>query len=196
MANTDGPLDSLWQEEERARGAIHFSVVSFYIYESGGTTHAVAIALMNLLLTIAKVISQYWFVWWIAESFSLAQGSYMGVFLGLTLLQGTLTAIVGITLVRSSLRAAKRVHERILSNLVGAPLWFFQQSPTGRTLNRMSRDLDSMDSRLRNAIDGLFSVNTTTLASVAIVASSGVYLLGAVVPFLLLVGWRLQRFRG
>ncbi len=162
---------------------------------SGGATHAIAVALMTCLLTAAKVVSQYWFVWWIADSLGLAQGQYMGFFLGLTLLQGVVTAAVGITLVGSSLRAARRVHERILGNLVGAPLWFFQQNPTGRVLNRLSRDLDAMDSRLMNAIDGLLAAGTTMLASVAIVASSGVYLFGAVVPFLLMVGWCLQRFR-
>ncbi|KAJ6785291.1 hypothetical protein PWT90_01091 [Aphanocladium album] len=191
----DSPLDSFWQEEERARGAVDFSVIKFYIRESGGTTHAIAVALMTCLLTAAKVVSQYWFVWWIANSFGLTQGQYMGIFLCLTLLQGVVTAAVGITLVGSSLRAARRVHERILSNLIGAPLWFFQQNPTGRILNRMSRDLDSMDSRLMNAIDGLLAAGTTMLASVAIVASSGVFLFGAVVPFLLIVGWCLQRFR-
>ncbi|OAQ95919.1 hypothetical protein LLEC1_04564 [Akanthomyces lecanii] len=195
ITDSAGAFDSFWQEVERARGAVNFSVVSFYIRESGGTAHAVAIALMTCLLTAAKVVSQYWFVWWIADSFNLAQGQYMGIFLGLTLLQGVVTAAVGITLVGSSLRAAKRVHERILSNLVGAPLWFFQQNPIGRILNRMSRDLDSMDSRLMNAIDGLLAAGTTMLASVAIVASSGVYLFGAVVPFLLIIGWCLQRFR-
>ncbi|KAJ3492703.1 hypothetical protein NLG97_g5201 [Lecanicillium saksenae] len=194
-ANDESPLDSFWQEEERARGAVQFSVISFYIRESGGTTHAVVIALMTCILTAAKVVSQYWFVWWIANSFGLTQGQYMGIFLGLTVLQGIVTAAVGITLVGSSLRVARRVHERILRNLIGAPLWFFQQNPTGRILNRMSRDLDSMDSRLMNAIDGLLAAGTTMLASVAIVASSGLYLFGAVVPFLLIVGWCLQRFR-
>ncbi|XWW96772.1 hypothetical protein V2A60_004752 [Cordyceps javanica] len=191
----DSPLDSFWQEEERARGAVRLSVFDFYIRQSGGAGYALAVALMTCLLTAAKVVSQYWFVWWIADTFGLAQGQYMGIFLGLTLLQGLVTAAVGVTLVGSSLRAARRVHERILGNLVGAPLWFFQQNPTGRILNRMSRDLDSMDSRLMNAIDGLLAAGTTMLASVAIVASSGVYLFAAVVPFLLIVGWCLQRFR-
>lgn len=194
-ASDDTPLDSFWQEEERARVAVDFSVIKFYIRSSGGTAYAFAVALMTCILTAAKVVSQYWFVWWIADSFALSQELYMGIFLSLTLLQGFVTAAVGVTLVGSSLRAARHVHEKILSNLIGAPLWFFQQNPTGRILNRLSRDLDSMDSRLMNAIDGLLAAGTTMLASVAIVASSGVYLFGAIIPFLLIVGWCLQRFR-
>ncbi|OAA66093.1 ABC transporter, transmembrane domain, type 1 [Cordyceps fumosorosea ARSEF 2679] len=166
---------SFWQEEERARGAVRFSVLDFYIRQSGGTAHAVAVAFMTCMLTAAKVVSQYWFVWWIADTFSLAQSQYMGIFLGLTLFQGF-------------------VHRRGRDN-ARAPLWFFQQNPTGRILNRMSRDLDSMDSRLMNAIDRLLAAGTTMLASVTIVASYGVYLFGAVVPLLIIVGWCLQRFR-
>ena len=187
--------EALWQEEERAHGTVNFSVIRFYIEQSGGTTYAIAVAFMTVLLTAAKVLSQYWFVWWIADTFGLSQGQYMGIFLGLTLSQGVVTATVGITLVGSSLRAAGKVHECVLGNLIGAPLWFFERNPTGRILNRMSRDLESMDIKLMNAIDGLLAAGTTMLASVAIVASSGVYLLGAVIPFLLIVGWCLQRFR-
>lgn len=87
------------------------------------------------------------------------------------------------------------MHETILSNLIAAPLWFFHQNPTGRILNRLSKDTEAMDSRIMNAVDGLLGAGTTMLASVSIVAACGVYLIVAVVPFLLVVGYCLHRFR-
>jgi ATP-binding cassette subfamily C (CFTR/MRP) protein 10 len=188
-------VDGLWEEEDRARGALQWDVAKFYVRMSGGIAQAGAVIFMVLLLTAAKVISQYWFVWWIGDSIGLSQEQYMGSFLGLTLSQGLVTAGVGLTLVASSLKAARSVHDIILRNLIAAPLWFFQQNPSGRILNRLSRDLEAMDSSITNAVDGLIAASTTMFASVTIVASSGVVVLAAVIPFLVVVGWCLQMFR-
>lgn len=93
------------------------------------------------------------------------------------------------------MRAARQVHKVIVENLMAAPLSFFQQNPTGRILNRLSRDVGAMDTDLMNAVDGLLVAGTTLFASVSIVTSSGVYLIAAVIPFLVVVGWCLQRYR-
>lgn len=208
-----GEIDGLWQQEERAHGAVQVSVAKFYIAMSGGAPYAGIVLALACILTASKVLSQYWFVWWIGDSIGLNQHEYMGSFLGLTLLQGVVTGtftsggpaaplltntnagVVGLTLVRTSMKAAQTVHETILSNLLAAPLWFFHQNPTGRILNRLSKDTEAMDSRIMNAVDGLLGAGTTMLASVSIVAASGVLLIAAVVPFLLVVGYCLHRFR-
>ncbi|KGQ04419.1 ABC transporter C family member 10 [Beauveria bassiana D1-5] len=190
-----GDIDGIWQQEERAQGAVQVVVAEFYIAMSGGGPYAGLIMAMACILTASKVLSQYWFVWWIADSIGLSQQQYMGSFLGLTLLQGLVTSVVGLTLVRTSLRAAQAVHETILSNIIAAPLWFFHQNPTGRILNRLSKDIEAMDSRIMNAVDGLLGAGTTMLASVSIVAASGVFLIAVIFPFLLVVGYCLHRFR-
>ncbi|KAM3517041.1 hypothetical protein NHJ13051_009346 [Beauveria bassiana] len=190
-----GDIDGIWQQEERAQGAVQVVVAKFYIAMSGGGPYAGLVMAMTCILTASKVLSQYWFVWWIADSIGLSQQQYMGSFLGLTLLQGLVTSVVGLTLVRTSLRAAQAVHETILSNIIAAPLWLFHQNPTGRILNRLSKDIEAMDSRIMNAVDGLLGAGTTMLASVSIVAASGVFLIAVIFPFLLVVGYCLHRFR-
>ncbi|KAM0738275.1 hypothetical protein ACQRIT_006012 [Beauveria bassiana] len=165
-----GDIDGIWQQEERARGAVQVAVAKFYIALSGGAPYAGIVVAMASILTASKVLSQYWFVWWIADSIGLSQQQYMASFKGLTLLQGVVTCVAGLTLVRTSLRAAQ-------------------------ALNRLSKDIEAMDSKIMNAVDGLLGAGTTMLASVSIVAASGVFLIAAVVPFLLLVGYCLRRFR-
>ncbi|GIL66378.1 hypothetical protein Vafri_19915, partial [Volvox africanus] len=47
-----------------------------------------------------------------------------------------------------SYRASKILHVRTLSSLMAAPLAFFEATPVGRILNRLSRDVDEMDYNL------------------------------------------------
>ncbi|GIL81581.1 hypothetical protein Vretimale_729 [Volvox reticuliferus] len=47
-----------------------------------------------------------------------------------------------------SYRASKILHVRTLSSLMAAPLVFFEATPVGRILNRLSRDVDEMDYNL------------------------------------------------
>lgn len=84
-------IENLWQEEERARGAVQWGVAKFYMHASGGPSHAAAVLIVISLLIASKVVSQYWFVWWIGDSFKLTQEQYMLSFLGLTLSQSLIT---------------------------------------------------------------------------------------------------------
>lgn len=93
MDGDAGEIGSIWQQEERAHGAVRVAVAKFYIAMSGGTPYAVIVVALACILTASKVLSQYWFVWWIADSIGLSQQQYMGSFLSLTLLQGVATGM-------------------------------------------------------------------------------------------------------
>ena len=57
-----GEIDGLWQQEERAHGAVQVSVAKFYIAMSGGAPYAGIVLALACILTASKVLSQYWFV--------------------------------------------------------------------------------------------------------------------------------------
>ncbi|KAK4209940.1 P-loop containing nucleoside triphosphate hydrolase protein [Rhypophila decipiens] len=177
----------LVEDEERAKGALKWKVLAFYTTAAGGTFQALSALTMAALLMGARITGQYWFVWWIGDSAGLAQSTYIGVYLALVVAQSTLIAALGLVLVYGSNRASRAVHDRIVENLLSAPLARFQSQPTGRILNRLGRDIGSVDSNIMNAVDGLVAAGTTLLSSLVLIAATGSFMFATVVPFLVRV---------
>lgn len=53
----------------------------------------------------------------------------------------------------SMLRAARLTHRNMLCGVMRAPQAFFESTPTGRLLNRFSKDVDAIDSHIPDNID-------------------------------------------
>lgn len=74
-----------------------------------------------------------------------------------------------ITLALGCIYTAVRMHVYLLTGVLRLPLWFFDQTPIGRILNRFSTDVDVIDTtlpqNLRSWIQQFFGVNPHSLAS-------------------------------
>ncbi|XP_049887665.1 ATP-binding cassette sub-family C member 4-like [Pectinophora gossypiella] len=75
----------------------------------------------------------------------LTNGQYLGIYGGLVL------SIIVFLLIRISIfvtmtmRASKNLHNTVFKNLIAAVMRFFDTNPSGRVLNRFSKDLGAMD---------------------------------------------------
>lgn len=61
------------------------------------------------------------------------------------------------------LRCSIKLHETIFSNLLRAPMLFFETNPTGRVLNRFTRDLGQIDQKVPPTMDDLIGVSADIL---------------------------------
>lgn len=68
---------------------------------------------------------------------------------------------------------------------------YFESQPIGRILNRLSTDLDRVDTNLMNAIDGLLNAGGSITASTIMIIVSAPWTLLIMVPALL-VAYRVQ----
>ncbi|KAL6861150.1 hypothetical protein ACP4OV_016850 [Aristida adscensionis] len=68
------------------------------------------------------------------------------------------------------LRAAIRIHASLLENIIGAPVSFFDQNPSGRILNRLSSDLYTVDDSLPFILN-IFVANFFSLLGTLVVLS-------------------------
>jgi ABC-type multidrug transport system fused ATPase/permease subunit len=79
-----------------------------------------------------------------------------GVFVVIAVLISSLYLALG------TLLAAKYLHSQMLSHVLNNPLSFFDTTPTGRILNRFSKDIDTLDNtiphNIRAWLNCLFSV--------------------------------------
>ena len=50
------------------------------------------------------------------------------------------------------------MHSKLLKSVLGANSGFFQANPTGRLLNRFSRDMNNVDANLPNQFDQVWLI--------------------------------------
>ena len=80
------------------------------------------------------------------------------------------------------LRAAAKLHDRLLDTILRATAMFFDTTPMGRILNRFSTDMDKLDSNIPQ-FTRLWLFNLAVLFSIMVVISYSVpYFLIAIIP--------------
>ncbi|UKZ95219.1 uncharacterized protein TrAFT101_010069 [Trichoderma asperellum] len=194
MSESSSTDEDVFEEEDRAKGTVSFTTLRFYAACAGGFIDVVSIGVLAALLTAAKTMSSYWFVWWIDDAFHLQGGQYLGGFIGLTVSPGFLAALLGVVLVFSSLRASRIIHSTIVDNILSAPIAYFSRQPVGRILNRFTHDVTSMDVLIMNAIDGLIAAGSALIAAIALVAAAAPITLLAAIPSVMVASWYQLQF--
>ncbi|KAI9189695.1 Transporter of the ATP-binding cassette (ABC) [Blastocladiella emersonii ATCC 22665] len=161
-------------EEDRCRGSVEWRVYRAWIDAAGGLLYW-AFLLAFLFLQQLGVVGQDLFLrYWTNAYNTQAAGSprvdvtwYISVYV----LIGALTLVaIGTRLVvqfRGSMRASRYLHDELFRNLLYAKIRFFDVTPLGRIINRLSRDMQTIDRDLaRDMVDGL--INGYQLASILV----------------------------
>jgi ABC-type multidrug transport system fused ATPase/permease subunit len=73
---------------------------------------------------------------------------WLGVYIGLVVFEGIMTFLRGIISVYWSRNASNRLHKDILAKIVRATTTFFDITPMGRLLTRISKDIGLVDQML------------------------------------------------
>lgn len=83
-----------------------------------------------------------------------ASNRYLYLYFGLTLVLAVLTFSGNLLLSTFALTSSKSIHERMLVSLLRTKMSFFETTPQGRILNRLSKDTDALDSNLLRFVSG------------------------------------------
>lgn len=132
----------LLQEEERKKGSVGKEVYLTYLTSIKGGVFVPIIVLAHTLFQALQIASNYWMTWACPTTneiepkvgmnvtllvyFLLAIGSSLGL-----LLRTTLLAVIG-------LQTAEKFFKDMLYSVLHAPMAFFDSTPTGRILNRVT----------------------------------------------------------
>jgi ABC-type multidrug transport system fused ATPase/permease subunit len=186
----------LTQEEFRATGTIKLSTYAAYVRAMGGRKVLLfGIVPLFFLSHILSILFDAGLAAWTSSDIDDA----VSVALWLDLLG---VVVVAFVLVRQAaaaaagVRASRHLHAEMMSALLASPISFFDTTPAGRIINRVSRDVDSTDTdvsfNLSQVLSSLIKI-ATALCLIAIIAPT--FILPAI-PLLFLYGALLQRFRG
>ncbi|EXJ79067.1 ATPase [Capronia epimyces CBS 606.96] len=142
----------LMQQEERAVKSVGWAVWRAYFAASGSPILWPLIFLSLILSQGANIVTSLWLSWWTSDKFGLSEGSYIAAYACLGLSQSLLMFTFSTILSISGTNASRVLLQRAMTRVLRAPMSFFDTTPLGRITNRFSKDVDSMDNNLTDAM--------------------------------------------
>ncbi|XP_067934007.1 multidrug resistance-associated protein 1-like isoform X2 [Watersipora subatra] len=118
------------------------------------------------------------------ESFNdtSARNMYLGVYASFGISQGLFALAATFSLAIGSWKASRTLHNDLLSNVVRCSMLFFDTTPTGRILNRFSKDTDVIDATLPINSRSFIWHLLTVIGTLIIIAISTFWFLLIVIP--------------
>ena len=175
----------LMQQEDRAQDSVPWSVYRAYVRASGTIWNAPLILLLLILSRGSNISTNLWLSFWISDKFRDSTDFYIGVYVGLGVIQALLLYAFSLMLSVSATNASKTMFRQAMTRVLRAPISFFDTTPLGRIVNRFSSDVDFMDNNLADSLRMLFITISYAFAVFILITAYFYYFAIALVPFYL-----------
>ncbi|XP_030190196.1 canalicular multispecific organic anion transporter 1 isoform X3 [Lynx canadensis] len=136
-------------------GKVKLSVYLKYL-RAMGLCLIVFIIIAYVINAVAYIGSNLWLSAWTNDSKTYNGTNYpasqrdlrVGVYGALGLVQGVSVLLGNLCSARASTHASNILHKQLLTNILRAPMSFFDTTPTGRIVNRFAGDISMVDDTL------------------------------------------------
>ncbi|PVG03951.1 hypothetical protein CPB86DRAFT_748462 [Serendipita vermifera] len=174
----------LMQEEDRNTGQIQWFLYALYITAAGGWIWATFIMFMMLAEQAAQIVTTIVLGWWTSnEIHGFNNKDYMAVYAGVGGAQAVIAFFGAFAFALAGLKASFVLFQTALKSLLRSPVSFYDTTPVGRVLSRLSRDVESLDNQLPNALYQLLRMLAAVVGAIALIFYTFPYL-GIAIPFL------------
>ena len=85
-----------------------------------------------------------------------------------------------------SVLASRRIHDKLLRNVMRSPMSFFDTTPLGRILNRFSKDIYGIDETIPRSLRSFIAFLLSVLSTIVVITVATPYFLIVIVPLLAL----------
>uniref|UniRef100_A0A8D2A9F3 ABC-type glutathione-S-conjugate transporter n=1 Tax=Sus scrofa TaxID=9823 RepID=A0A8D2A9F3_PIG len=183
------PSRVLTQEEKAETGTVKMSVYWDYAKAVGLCT-TLFICLLYGGQSAAAIGANVWLSAWTDEAAMNGQQNNtshrLGVYAALGLLQGLLVMLSAVTMAVGGVQAARLLHQALLHNKMRSPQSFFDTTPSGRILNRFSKDIYVIDEVLAPTILMLLNSFYNSISTLVVIVASTPVFAVVVVPLAVL----------
>lgn len=149
-----------------------------------------AIYIMSSLFTLS---SNIWLSDWSNDAlndtlkYDTAQRDMrLGVYAGLGLAESICMIASTILLNLACLQSSKLLHNRMLARVLRAPMSWFDTTPSGRIMNRFSKDIDTVDVTIRFNVRLLMVIALRSVTSLILISVGSAYSIIPIIPIVLL----------
>ncbi|XP_071501330.1 ATP-binding cassette sub-family C member 5-like [Diadema antillarum] len=195
----DGQLTTL---EERTGGALSLQTYHGYIQAMGGYFFAFCLLLSFIVLVGILTFNTWWLGYWIetsgnrnvnevrTEEPTLLNdpdlGFYMMIY-GLSLVVVFIVAAIkSLVYMKLTLKSSNTLHNNMYHKVMRSPMSFFDTTPTGRILNRFSKDMDELDVLLPVNVDIALMNGFIIIASFISITAIFYYFAIVIIPLIII----------
>ena len=134
--------------------------------------------------------SRIWLAKWTSSSnVTLSERNrYLGVYGGFGLAQFIAVLIAAFLLTFGCLKASRNLHQNLLRNIMHCPMSFFETTPTGRLMNRFSKEVNTVDEKIPNTMRDFFETFVGVLGVFFIISYTTPVFLGVLVVLIIFYG--------
>ncbi|TFK40264.1 ABC transporter [Crucibulum laeve] len=168
IKKVSGP--GLMQAEERNTGAISWDVYKSYLEAGRGKIVLPLLFSSLVLIQGATVMASYWLVYWQERKWDEPEGFYMGIYAGLGVAQAAASFLMGSMFAMLTYFASQRLHKSAIERVMHAPMSFFETTPLGRIMNRFSKDIDTVDNLLGDALRMFAGTMSSILGAIILIS--------------------------
>jgi len=182
-------------DEDLGSGSISGAAYKAW-FKSGGAGYVAALVIFTVAWQAVYQYSSIFLRDWLFSSFSGAEfgsnmGIYTGVVLGSLVLQ-FLGTFMGIQFIIS---ASKTLHMRMVDAILHTHIRFFDTTPSGRIINRLTKDTDSADANIMRYMSQAISCFASLVGMLVTICILSYPALLAVVPCAIVYWAIFQSFR-
>ncbi|XP_029624493.1 multidrug resistance-associated protein 9 isoform X4 [Salmo trutta] len=200
--------DQLVTQEGSQEGSVTWRTYHRYCKAAGGyiLLSLIIIAFIGLVGTTA--FSNWWLSYWLEQGSGTANVSnstagnislnpdlsfYQMVYSLVVVAMLVFSFIKGYSFTKVTLHASSKLHDTMFRNILNSPMSFFDTTPTGRMVNRFSKDQDEVDTMLpfnmENFLQFCLMVTYTiiTISAVFPPLLIAITLLGAIITLILYI---------
>ncbi|XP_006558751.1 multidrug resistance-associated protein 1 [Apis mellifera] len=179
----------LIEVEKTETGSVKWRVYSHY-FKSIGWFLSISTIIMNAIFQGFSIGSNTWLSMWSDDNLTdvnntvdhIKQNMYLGVYGGLGLGQGMTVLGGALFLAKGTIRASVHLFESTLQRVLRNPMSFFDQTPTGRILNRLSKDTDVIDNTLPSILRSWITCLFGVIATLVVISFSTPIFISVIIP--------------
>lgn len=147
-----GTASSLMQQEERSSGSLRSRTWIDYAKAGHGPFTIPALIVAVVFAQGFFIMTSFWLVYWQEVRFPLSNGVYMAIYAALGIGSALSMFFQGFATAFLNYFASVTLHKNAVKRIMFAPQSFFDTTPLGRIMNRFSKDIDTVDNTLGDAM--------------------------------------------
>ena len=171
-----------YQEEKREAGNVKMTVYSFYL-KSLGYVYFGSCFFFFVIFQLASSGSSIWLQIWSDDAHAGDKRDlYLGGYGAFGVAQVFTVVAAALLLYTSTLGGAKKLHNKMLENVLKSPMSFFDTTPQGRILNRFGKDVDVLDTTMPMILRGWITCLLAVIATFGLISyTTPIFLLPLIV---------------
>ena len=157
------PVERMVKDERREEGSVKWSVFDTYARAfPGGWNAVMGLCVLTALKQLSSVSITVWLAVWsgdddLKRELQIPESHFLPVYAVLSATVALMTYLKSLAFTFCGIFAARKLHSKLLSATLATRLVFFDVTPLGRTLQRFTKDTDTLDNQLPA------SINSTTV---------------------------------